>query len=131
MGLFDRRKDNKAGPQPAPGQPDAPQSGPMPVASEVKEQRIRAEPTVAPDPPAPPAAPVPIAAEPTAEPGQPEPPPPSAQGVPEPVIHTITAGETLADLADRYGVAAEEVARQNHLPAGGQVHAGQVLVIRT
>lgn len=62
------------------------------------------------------------------------PKPPVAETVPEPeasapVIHTVAAGESLADLASTYGVPAEEIARQNHVPAPGQIHPGQVFVI--
>jgi nucleoid-associated protein YgaU len=144
MGFFDRRKDVKAGQQPeadvesSPEQP-RPSSGPMPVASEVKEQRIREEPTVAAAPPAPPLPPAPSkpeAAEPAADPEPSAPPAPHAS-VAEPAkvepvtqIHTVAAGETLVDLAGRYGVGAEEIARQNHLAPGAPVHSGQVFVIR-
>jgi len=66
----------------------------------------------------------------------PAPPEPTAAGPAEPeaaapVIHTVATGESLADLAEKYGVPAEEIARQNHVPAPGQIHPGQVLVIRS
>ena len=116
MGLFDRRKDVK------PGMPAVP------------EEPTTEEPTVSAAPPSPPAPPV---AEPAPEPGQPEPPPAApapaaeeAQSQSDPAIHTVADGESLADLATRYGVPAEEIARQNHVPAPGQIHAGQVFVIR-
>jgi LysM repeat protein len=61
----------------------------------------------------------------------PAPPEPQARQPesPAPAIHTVAAGESLADLASRYGVPAEEIARQNHVPPPGQIHPGQVLVI--
>ena len=76
----------------------------------------------------------PEAAEPA--PGRPAPPAASAEMATTPpqagpVIHTVAAGESLADLASRYGVAAEEIARQNHVPAPGEIHPGQVFVIRS
>jgi hypothetical protein len=130
MGLFDRRKDAKPEQQAEPPAPTPPSGGPMPVASEVKEMRIREEPKVAAAPPAPPAPPARHAAEP-----EPEPEVPAAAPAAAPAsgtgreIHTVGAGETIADLADRYGVPAEEIVRQNHLPATGEIHRGQVLVI--
>ena len=113
MALFERRKD---------GKPSAPEE---PAATK----------KVAAAPPAPPAPPV---AEPAPEPGQPEPPPaapaasaPEVKATTDPVIHTVSEGESLADLADAYGVPAEEIARQNHVPPPGQIHPGQVFVIRS
>jgi LysM repeat protein len=124
MGLFDRRKDAKPEQQQEPATPPAPPAdGPTPVAAEVKETRSREELEVAAAPPSPPA---PHAAEPASEPEAPEAPP--AAGTRR-EIHTVGAGETIADLTERYGVPAEEIARQNHLPASGQIHPGQVLVI--
>ena len=109
MALFDRRKDAK---------PSTPEE--LVAAQAVAEEPVAEEPVatekVAAAPPAPP--------EPTAAaPAEPE--------APAPVIHTVAAGESLADLTKRYGVPAEEIARQNHVPAPGQIHPGQVLVIRS
>jgi hypothetical protein len=112
MGLFDRRKDANASPSGAPQE-------------SAEETRVAA---------APPSPPEPEVAEP--EPGQPEPPPTAAEAPPTPTrsgpaIHTVAPGESLADLATRYGVPAEEIARQNHVPPPGQIHPGQVFVIRS
>ena len=108
MALFDRRKDAKPS---TPEEPVAPQA----VAEEQVAEPVATE-KVAAAPPAPP--------EPTAAgPAEPE--------APAPVIHTVATGESLAELATRYGVPAEEIARQNHVPAPGQIHPGQVLVIRS
>jgi LysM repeat protein len=99
MALFDRRKDA----QPAtPEEPAAP--------AELVDEPAAAKKVAA----APPAPPEPQAREPES---------------PAPAIHTVAAGESLADLASRYGVPAEEIARQNHVPPPGQIHPGQVLVI--
>jgi LysM repeat protein len=117
MGLFDRRKDATSSAPSTPGEPVA--------AEPVAAKKIAA---------APPAPPAPEVAEPAPEPGQPEPPPasaPDAMAQPGPAIHTVAAGESLADLASRYGVPAEEIARQNHVPAPGQIYPGQVFVIRS
>ena len=110
MALFDRRKDVKP---PNPEEPIAPQA----VAEEpVAEEPVATKKVAA----APPAPPRPPAADPAPE--------PEASA---PVVHTVAAGESLADLAARYGVPAEEIARQNHVPPPGQIHAGQVFVIRS
>ena len=61
---------------------------------------------------------------------QQQPPAPEPEAL-APVIHTVAAGESLTDLATRYGVPAEEIARQNHVPPPGQIHPGQVFVIRS
>ena len=43
--------------------------------------------------------------------------------------HTVTAGDTLYDIADRYGVSWDQVAEANGLSAPNQIYAGQVLKI--
>jgi len=105
MGLFDRRKDATTG------------SPEEPVTEEPVSEELAATKKVAAAPPAPPTTP---AAKQAAEPE-----------VPAPVIHTVAAGESLADVAGTYGVPAEEIARQNHLPASGAIYPGQVFVIRS
>ena len=110
MALFDRRKDAKPA---TPGEPVVTE----PVAAEQPAEKPVATKKVSAAPPAPPR---PKAAEP--DPGPED---------PAPAIHTVVAGESLADLASRYGVPAEEIARQNHVPASGQVYPGQVFVIRS
>src|SRR6476619_560029 len=105
MGLFDRRKDASA---------STPEES---VAEEpVATKKVAA---------APPAPPKPSASKSAPEPEAPAPPAPAAAA-----IHTVAAGESLTDLATRYGVPAEEIARQNHVPPPGQIHPGQVFVIR-
>ncbi|MBP6016605.1 MAG: LysM peptidoglycan-binding domain-containing protein [Candidatus Promineofilum sp.] len=43
--------------------------------------------------------------------------------------HTVTAGDTLFDIAGRYGVSWEQVAEANGLSAPNQIYAGRVLKI--
>ena len=129
MGIFDRRKDAKAGHLPeveaeSPPELSTAPSPPAPVEPDVQEGRVPEEPKVAAAPPAPPK---PEAAEPLRDPEPSAPPAPTTEQSTQ--IHTVTPGETLADLASRYGVAPEEIARQNHVPAPGQIYPGQVLVI--
>lgn len=116
MALFDRRKDAKPS---APEEPVVPQ----PVAEEPPAEEAVATKKVAAAPPAPPK---PSAAEPTSEPAA-----PAVKAQAGPTIHTVGTGESLADLASAYGVPAEEIARQNHLPASGAIYPGQVFVIRS
>ena len=116
MGIFDRRKDPKAAEQPEPPAPPAPPAPSVEPEAAVPEQSAAAT-----------EAPAPV--EPTTR-AEPEPEPePDREPAPGRHIHTVAAGESLADLASRYGVAAEEIARQNHLAPAGAIHAGQVLVI--
>ena len=108
MGLFDRRKDD------------------TPSAPSTSEEPVAAAPPAPPDPPAAESAPEPVAA-----PAPPAVPAADTTSPSGPAIHTVEAGESLANLARRYGVPAEEIARQNHVPPPGQIHPGQVLVIRS
>ena len=116
MGIFDRRKDPKTAAQP---EPPAPPDAVEPVGAEAPAP---VEPTTRSEP-----EPEAAVAEPVAR-VAPD-PEPDREPAPGRHIHTVAAGESLTDLASRYGVPAEEIARQNHLPAPGAIHAGQVLVI--
>ena len=122
MGLFDRRKDASAS-TPEESVAEEPvatkkvAAAPAELAAEPAAEEPAAAKKVAAAPPAPPK---PSAAKPPAEPE-----------TLSPAIHTVATGESLADLASRYGVPAEEIARQNHVPPPGQIHAGQVFVIRS
>lgn len=128
MGLFDRRKDAAS-----PGKDQTVPSPPAPEPAEVVAPETQ---PVSPEEPAPEeptgeptAESTPV--EPTAEstPGEPaEPPSPTAEPTTR-HVHTVAAGESLADLADRYGVPAEEIARQNHLSPTDRIHPGQVFVV--
>lgn len=45
------------------------------------------------------------------------------------VIHTVVAGDTLGDLANRYGVSVEDIAAANDMPDVHTLEVGQQLVI--
>ncbi len=58
---------------------------------------------------------------------------PAASAAPTPAVpefHTVASGETLAVIARRYGVSAEELARLNHLSDPNRIFVGQQLRLR-
>nr|MBN1228252.1 LysM peptidoglycan-binding domain-containing protein [Anaerolineae bacterium] len=46
-----------------------------------------------------------------------------------PVLHTVAWGETLLQIAGRYGVSSESIIAANHLVDGNRIFVGQVLII--
>jgi LysM repeat protein len=72
------------------------------------------------------AAPAPSPTSPTATAPSPTP----VSGIVEPLVHTVRAGETLSQIALRYGVTYQEIALLNGLSNPNLIFAGQRLVIR-
>ncbi len=48
---------------------------------------------------------------------------------PDATVHTVARGETLASIAQRYGVSLDALARANHVTEPNRLEVGQVLVI--
>ncbi len=98
-----------ASPTPAPG--ESPQASIEPSASETP-------------PPSAAETPTPVLPEPTSAP-EPTPAPPPAEGV----EHVVAWGETIYDIAARYGVTAEDIVAANNLTTPDLIRAGDVLII--
>ncbi|MDW8219771.1 MAG: LysM peptidoglycan-binding domain-containing protein [Bacteroidota bacterium] len=53
-----------------------------------------------------------------------------ADAKPGTIKHTVKHGETLAQIADDYGVSIDEIRRASKMRSNGRIYAGQVLIIR-
>ncbi len=59
----------------------------------------------------------------------PTPPPAQATPVPTPIQHSVDAGETVGEIAEKYGVKLKDLLAINNLDSDGFIRQGQVLTI--
>lgn len=58
--------------------------------------------------------------------------PPTATPTPEgPVFYTVEAGDTLAQIAERFGFKTSDLSRANHLANADLIYVGQILLLAT